>query len=285
MMPGRFFGRGKTMNKIFVLIALLTLASPAFAEEPGEEPIVRRDTIFEVNNGVINAPGATYMGGGLAELPGGPAPGWIQKTGEEYVSFDALEIPFTGRGSLEITAVVVDAEGLKARKGDDLEALVMLYDKAGTPFFTVGMNGREFVVGSFPLHPTIMEDVFGGVSFPYLQALSGPPENGTEIKVRVAWGFEPGDDRVYVDGVLEGTDIIEGPRNMGPPGYEPTRTLGSFMAGFETDDKVSVGPPYMLTVGRVGDKNPWNPLSMNPPTTVAVKRVVIWKFAEGPQTP
>jgi len=189
---------------------------------------------------------------------------------------------FKDAGTAEIRLTVLDIKGLSA-VGSDLVALVTLYDGAGVAFFSVGINDHDVMVGSYPLHPMIMEDAFGGVGFPYVSKLDGLLRDGTDVTVTVTWGRKPSDDCVYVNGRLVETKLRKGPKTLGKgPGYEPLATLGPFMGGFKTWDGRVVGPPRTFTVGRMGVRDISDHLSMYPPTVVAVKSVRLTNFVDVP---
>jgi hypothetical protein len=94
----------------------------------------------------------------------------------------------------------------------------------------------------------------------------------------VQWGAEPSDSRVYINGRRVGLDLIEGPRNMGPPGFEPTKTLSGYMHGFTASDGTAVGPPDRFVIGRIGLPVEGDRLVMGPPRSVAIVSVRITNF-------
>jgi hypothetical protein len=264
------------MKKIVIFLAIMLMQLSAYATDPGlMEPPVEH-TILSLVSGKVVSPLARHNGGTVVSFPEGPVAGWVQDKPDGYISFDADKVFFPEEGTIEIKLAVLDKDGLK-KLGNDLDALISLYDAKGTPFFSIGINDHDFAVGSYQLHPVVMEDVFGGVGFPYVSRLSAPLADGSLITVRVTWGKDPSDNRVYINGSLVPIEEIKGPRHMGgPPGYEPTKTLGSFMHGFKVFDGRMVGPPDSLVIGRVGKRNPFDPIAMYPPTSVAIRSVKVW---------
>jgi len=270
------------MKKIILLFVLLLMPAAVHATTQDKPELLIEETIFKVVSGKADAQMARHTGGKVMMLPDGTVAGWVQDKPDGYISYDARQVFFPDKGTIEINMVVVDKEGL-TKLGNDLDALVSLYDAEGTPFFSIGINDHDLAVGSYQLHPVVMEDVFGGVGFPYVSRLGAPLENGSIITVRVTWGKDPSDNRVYVNGSLVPVEEIKGPRNMGgPPGYEPVKTLGSFMHGFEVFDGRTVGPPESLVIGRVVERNRWDPIAMYPPTSVAIRSVKVWSTVEPP---
>jgi len=254
-----------------VMLALLMLASSVYgAGAPG---VIFDETILSVKDGRLIAPRARHVSGGLGGPKAAPDMGWAPVKDGDYVSFDAADVFYPNEGSIEIKLTVVDTAVL----GKGLEALLMLYDENGVPFFTIGMNEHDLSVGSFPLHPLIMEDAFGGTSFPYLKKLSGPLKDGTDLTIKVTWGRSPSQNRVYVNGKPIEKDVIRGPRTRGKgPGFEPTRTLGSFMGGFEGvfdgRNLRKITPPRTLTIGMDCAGSGGGP-TIRPPKGVAIRGV------------
>jgi len=270
------------MKNIILLLILLLIPAAVHATTQEEPELLIEETIFKVVAGEAVAPTASHTGGSIVLFPAGSVAGWVQDKPDGYISYDARKVFFPDKGTIEINLVVVDKDGL-TKLGHNLDALVSLYDAEGTPFFSIGINDHDLAVGSYQLHPVVMEDVFGGTGFPYVSRIGAPLDNGSVITVRVTWGEDPSVNRVYVNGSLVPVEEIKGPRNMGgPPGYEPVKTLESFMHGFEISDGRVVGPPVSLVIGRVGERNRWDPLAMYPPTSVAIRSVKVWSTVEQP---
>lgn len=275
---------GTGMNKIVLLLLMMFLAAPGYAypAEQAEPELVFERTIFEYRGGVVDAPMARPASLVRSKDLDGTVPGWVQPGPGGYIAFDAGDVFFPEEGTIDIRLVVLDPDGL-TRIGNDLESLVSLYDEAGAPLFSVGINDHDIMVGSYELHPMLMEDVFGGVGFPYVDKLGGPPKKGADISVAVTWGKKPSENRVYVNGKFIEAAIRKGPKHYGkPPGFEPVARLASFMYGFGVFDGRVVGPPVTLTIGKVGGHDPDNPLSMYPPTSVGIKSVRCWNSVTPP---
>jgi hypothetical protein len=228
--------------------------------------------IFDTGEGRVIAPNAS-ISGSPDTWRVGEDEGWKANRDEDFYAFDAGVLN-RAQGKLEIKLVVTDPAVLSSL-GNDLEALFTIYDKDETPFFAVGINDHDVMVGSYPLHPMLMENAFGGVGFPYLAKIDGPLKHGTKVTITVTWGRRPADDKVFVNGKFVEARDRKGPRNKGmPPGFEPTATFSSFLSGFSYNYKV-IGPPKTLTIGRMGRVDPKNRLSMYPPRGVAIKSVSI----------
>ena len=264
--------------------ALLAASPCASASDAAVSRASFNEVIFEAGGGKINAPRATRSDPGAPLPPDFTGDGW--RAGEDggHISFNADEVLPKDEGTLEIKLTVLDAARLTAL-GNDLEALVTVYDGSGVAFFTVGMNDHDLTVGSFPLHPMIMEDVFGAVGFPYLAKLDGPLKDGTDMTVRVTWGRVPSDNRVYLNGKRIGPEEARGPKTSGKgPGYEPVKTLGPFFAGFEGNfngrETRRITPPRSFVIGMKGKKDPSDRLSMHPPNSVAIRSVRLSSLPE-----
>jgi hypothetical protein len=266
------------IKRLLLLIFLLLPACGAFAEEAPPSYIFKQ-TLFELKDGVVSAPLADHSGSQPEENPAGKPQWWTASKDGDYYSYNA-EILDAEQGSLEINAVIVNKELLQ-KLGSDIEALFTIYDNNNVPIFSVGLNDHDVTVGSYMLHPMIMEDAFGGVGFNYSPLFGGPPGTGAEIKITVTWGKKPSDDRVYVNGNLIPVKSRRGPRNLGKfPGFEPTRTFGSYMHGYTTYEGKVITPPKTFTVGlmeKVGKKK------MYPPHAVAIKSVKLSNLLEFPK--
>jgi len=260
------------MRSLVITAILLAFAAGSAAFEIDDPDFILDEVIFEMQAGELFSPRAVKQAGPPPQYFDGHPPGWSQTDGDAYAEFNPAEIFPTEKGSLEIELVVMDGKNL-AGLCDELESLVTIYDASGTAFFSVGINATEVSVGSFPLHPAEMEEAYGGVSFLYGHLLDGALKDGDELTVCIAWGPEPSGNRVYVNGTLIDKEHITGPRNMGPPGFEPTRTLASYMNGFRTSDGIDVGPPARFVVGRIGTPDKNDPLGMSLPRSVAIKRI------------
>lgn len=269
-------------------VALLILPTVAQAETAGRGSVPEQifdETVFEVVDGKIIAPRAKHLPEEAPIKPDATKIGWRAAKEGDYVGFDAGEIFYKEKGTLEIQLAVTDAAGLTAERGD-LETLIALYDEAGTPFFSVGINGRGIMIGSYALLPMLMEDAFGGVGFPYAAKLDGPLHDGTEITITITWGQNPADDRVYVNGKLVGESERRASRRHGnPPGYEPTATLSSFLNGFKAVGGRVVGPPKTLTVSKKGGIDKKGMFKMLPPRFVAIKKVRLSNLTKKPSAP
>jgi hypothetical protein len=263
---------------LLLLLFLLLPAMGAFAQEAPPSYIFKQ-TIFELKDGVVSAPLAAHHGSQPRKDPAGKPSGWTASEDGDHYSFNA-EILDVEQGTLEINVVIVDKELLR-NLGNDIEALFTIYDENRAPLFSVGLNDHDVTVGSYMLHPMIMEDAFGGVGFNYSPLFGGPPGTGAEIKITVTWGKKPSDDRVYVNGNLIPVKRRRGPKNLGKfPGFEPEKTFGSYMHGFTTYDGKVITPPKTFTIGlmeKVGNKR------MYPPHAVAIKRVVLSNQIEFPK--
>lgn len=270
--------------KIVLLLIMMFLAAPgvAYPAEQAEPELVFERAIFEYRGGVVSAPMARQTSLARSRELDGTVPGWVQPGPDGYIAFDAGEVFFPEEGTIEIRLVVLDPDGL-TRIGNDLESLVSLYDEAGTPLFSIGINDHDLMAGSYELHPALMEGVFGGVGFPYVGKLGGPPKKGANVSVTVTWGKSLSDNRVYVNGKFIEAAIRKGPRHYGkPPGFEPVARLASFMNGFEASGGRRAGPPVTLAIGKVGGHDPDNLLSMYPPTSVGIKSVKCWNSVTPP---
>ena len=280
-LPGFVF-KDAAMKKIPAVIMLLAMPFAAYAVEMSDPGFAFDETIFQYIDGAVTAPRAL---GDLVKMSGrldGTLPGWVQDGGDGYIAFDAGEVFSKDEGAVDICLVVLDPVRL-SNLGNDLESLVTLYDKEGAPFFSIGINDHDLAVGSYQLHPVVMEKVFGGVGFPYVAKLDGPLEKGANIAVTVTWGREPSENRVYVNGKFIEVAVRKGPKHHGnPPGYEPELTLGSFMDGFGVFDGRVVGPPNKFVIGRIGVWDPTDPLSMLPPLAVGIRSVRVRNFIAPP---
>ncbi|MBI5189817.1 MAG: hypothetical protein HZA22_04020 [Nitrospirae bacterium] len=255
--------------------ALLAGVTAASALEPG---FILDEAIFSVKDGRVAAPRAVHVpdeeGRGAEEL----SSGWRPAKEGDYYAFDASELLSPDRGTLEVSLTITDVKAISAI-GNGLEALVTVYDEAGVPFFSVGINDHDVMVGSFPLHPQLMEDVFGGVGFPYVAKLDGPLADGSRVKITVVWGPEPADNKVLINGRFEEVAVRKGPRHAGdPPGFVPTATFASFMDGFEGLSGRNAGPAKTLVIGRMGSRDPSSRLSMYPPASAAINSVRLANF-------
>ncbi len=254
-------------------LLLIALVGPAYAAG-GAVGDSFHETVLEVRDGKIFAPRAKH-------LPGAPSAkdyfkwGWRAEKEGDYISFDSSEVFYPAKGSLEIKVTVADMASLKAL-GNYLESLVTLYDVAGVAFFALGINDHDVEVGSYPLHAMVMESVFGGVGFPYVELLDGPLKEGMQFTITVRWGTTPASNRVYVNGKRVELEVVKGPRHHGkPPGFEPTEMFSKYMNGFETWDKRKVGPVKLLVIGRMGHPDPKDPFVMYPPRSVAINSVTL----------
>lgn len=280
-LPGPVF-KEAVMKKILAIIMLLAMPSAAYAAELSDPGFVLDETIFQYKDGAVTAPRALGDLVKMSQRLDGTLPGWVQNGGDGYVAFDAGEVFSKDEGAVDISLVVLDPARL-SNLGNDLESLVTLYDNEGTPFFSIGINDHDLAVGSYQLHPVVMEKVFGGVGFPYVAKLDGPLEKGTNIAITVTWGREPSDNKVYVNGKFIEVAVRKGPKHHGnPPGYEPELTLGPFMDGFEVFDGRVVGPPRKFVMGRIGVWDPTDPLSMLPPLAVGITSVRVRNFIVPP---
>jgi len=261
-------------GRVAVIVLILLVASiPAYGGQgTGPAPFIN-EVIFEAGEAGIKAPRAVHTPEAAPVTPAEKKAGWRASNDGDYFGFDAGSVFSSDEGTIEVKLTVLDTAGLKAL-GRNIEALVTLYDDAGVPFFAIGINSHDIMVGSYPLHPMVMETAFGGVGFPYVAKLDGPLKEGTEVAVTVTWGPEPRDDKVFVNGKLIETAVRRGPRHSGnPPGFEPTATFISFLNGFTTFDNRHVGPPATLTVGRIGTDGRKGPYDMFPPRSIAIKQV------------
>jgi hypothetical protein len=270
---------------IFLLITILLAggAVPSFAASSlaaAPPPVYFNETIFEARDGKMIAPRAKHapLTGRYAE---GIVKGWTPENDKDYISYDAGEIIDKGQGTIKIEMVVLGDGDAVLLAPDHVDALVTFYDDSGKAFFAIGLNDHDLVVGSFPLHPMLMEDAFGGVGFPYLSKLGGPLKGGTEMSIYVTWGPKPEDDKVYLNGKYMDLDSRRGPKSGGnTPGYPQTATLGSFLDGFEGSTGGRVGPLKTLVIGRTDSDN--SPITMHPPRSVAIKSVTVSNKIEAP---
>ena len=259
---------------VFVLFFASTtvFAAPSRASVDTPPGVYFEETIFEVKDGEIIAPRAMHLPFEPPKEFGRLKAGWTPLKDGDYIAYDTDGILDTEQGTFEVDLVLLGDEGKPLITHSYVQALITLYDGRDKAFFTVGINNTDLVIGSFPIHPMLMEDAFGGASFPYLSKLDGPLREGTEVKVTVTWGPAPSDGRVYVNGRYLDLDSRRGPRGRGaPPGYQPTVPFSSFLKGFEGFTGGPVGPPKTLTIGRIGTDRKIN--RTGSPMSVAIKSV------------
>jgi hypothetical protein len=268
---------------------LVLTAAPASPPASGPMPErISEQTIFEVKDGKIIAPLAIRAPARLPEKgPDEPVTGWTPLRSDDFVAYDAVSLFPREQGTLEVALTVLGkGSGNGPALGKDMDAIVTLYDEGGVPFFTIGMNDHDLTVGSFPLHPRIMEDVFGGTGFPYLAKLDGKLGKGTDVTIVVTWGKDPADNKVYVNGKLIERGVIKGPRTNGKgPGYQPTATLGSLLGGFsgvyDGRNRMTVTPAKTLVIGKMeGVEDCGRP--MFPPRSVAIRKVRLSNYVKAP---
>lgn len=254
----------------FALVAGVAVPSHASVDTP--PGVYFEGTIFEVKDGKVIAPQARFMPAEPFKKNGRLKAGWTPMNEGDYVAYDTDGIFNTEQGTLEVNLVLLGDEEKPLITHRYVEALITLYDGKEKAFFTIGINNTDIVVGSFPIHPMLMDEAFGGASFPYLSKLEGPLKGGTEMTVTVTWGPNPTDDRVYVNGKYMDLDSRRGPKSRGKtPGYPQTVSFSSFLKGFEGFTGGPVGPPKTLAIGRVGTDRTKN--RMGSPMSVAIKRV------------
>jgi hypothetical protein len=207
--------------------------------------------------------------------------GWTPRNDGDYVAYDTDGILNSDQGTIEVNLILLGDEYKPLITHQYVEALVTLYDGTDKAFFTIGINNTDIVIGSFPIHPMLMEDAFGGASFPYLSKLDGPLKGGTAMSVIVTWGPEPSDGRIYVNGRYMDLDSRRGPRGHGtPPGFVSTVPFSSFLKGFEGFTGGPVGPPKTLVIGRIGTDR--KPNKTGSPMSVAIKSVRLSGRMEAP---
>jgi len=278
------------MKYIAILVFLAFSVAPAYAAKVKSPELSFDRVIFEFKDGKLIAPLATHMPAeDRQERPGARPVGWTPAGDDDYIAFDSDTVFPKDEGTLDIKLTVL---GFGPEKKPSLtlrhEALVTLYDANGVAFFTVGMNDHDLTVGSFPLHPLVMEGVFGGIAFAYLDKLDAPLKAGTEMAITVKWGEKPSDNKVFVNGKL-----IEARSKKGSlystgkgPGPEPKARLDSFLNGFEGNfngrENRKITPPKTLVIGRMGAMDNKNKLDMAPPKSVAIRSVRISSMPEPP---
>jgi hypothetical protein len=263
----------------FLVTVLLAQAAPALAAAP--QGVAFKETIFEAKAGKITAPRATHPPR-ARQYEETLQKGWTPVDDGDYIAYDAGEIINKEQGTINIEMVVLGDGKTFFLAPDRVDALVTFYDDSGKSFFSIGLNDHDLIVGSYPLHPMVMEHVFGGVGFPYLSKLDRPLKEGTEMTVRVTWGPNPSDDRVYFNGKYMDLDSRRGPKSGGKtPGYPQTATFGSFMDGFEGNSNTGgkVGPLKTLVIGRTDTDKAGK---MYPPRSVAIKSVTVSSKIEAP---
>jgi len=254
----------------FALLAAFAAPSPASVDTP--PGVYFEGAIFEVKDGEIIAPRARHLPYEPPKRFGRLKAGWTPLKDGDYIAYDTDGIFNSEQGTVEVNLVLLGDEDRPLITHRYVEALITLYDGKEKAFFTIGINNTDLVIGSFPIHPMLMEDAFGGASFPYLSKLEGPLRDGTEIKVTVTWGPDPSDSRVYVNGRYMDLDSRRGPRSRGKlPGYPQTVLFSSFLKGFEGFTGGPVGPPKTLVIGRIGTDRKIN--RTGSPMSVAIKSV------------
>jgi len=263
----------------FALVAALAAPSSASGNTP--PGVYFEGAIFDIKDGKIAAPGARHLPDELSKNTGRLMVGWTPLKDGDYISYDTDGILSTEQGTIEVNLVLLGDEDKPLITHRYVEALVTLYDGRDKAFFTVGINNTDLVIGSFPIHSMLMDEAFGGASFPYLSKLDGPLKGGTEMTVTVTWGPDPKDDRVYVNGKYMDLDSRRGPKSRGKtPGYPQTVSFSSFLKGFEGFTGGPIGPPKTLAIGRIGTDRTVN--RMGSPMSVAIKSVRLSGRAEVP---
>lgn len=266
--------KNSTHLATFILsVALVAaLAAPSPASDVTPPGVYFEGTIFEVKDGKIIAPRARHLPDELSKNTGRLMVGWTPLKDGDYIAYDTDGIFNDEHGTLEVNLMILGDENEPLITHRYVEALITLHDGKDKAFFTIGINNTDLVIGSFPIHPMLMEGAFGGASFPYLPKLEGPLKGGTEMKVTVTWGPDPTDDRVYVNGKYMDLDSRRGPKSRGKlPGYPQTVSFSSFLKGFEGFTGGPVGPPKTLAIGRIGTDRTIN--KMGSPMSVAIKSV------------